>query len=80
LEFCVCFAQVVEQARQLSVIFPLEATSELLRAASHTQEMYNERLIRVGEDLSGVHGSVSLSRSAVSGGRKSPVESGTVVS
>ena len=58
LELLLGFAQVVEQARQLSVILPLEASSELFRAARHTQEVFNERLIRVGEDLIGVHGMV----------------------
>ena len=62
LEFPFGFAQVVEQARQLSVILPLESSSELFRPASHTQEMFNERLVRVGEDLSGVHGLVRWGR------------------
>jgi hypothetical protein len=62
LELLLGLAQVVEQARQLCLIFPLEASSELFRPARHTQEVFNERLIRVGEDLSGGHGLVSLRR------------------
>lgn len=62
LELFLGLAQVVEQARQLSVILPLEASSELSRLAGHPQERFNERLIRVGEDLSGVHGLVRWGR------------------
>jgi hypothetical protein len=62
LELLLGFAQVMEQARQLSVILPLEAGSELFRPASHTQEMFNERLVRVGEDLSGIHDLVRWGR------------------
>jgi hypothetical protein len=60
LEFCVSLAQVVKQARQFCVMLPLEESSELFSPASHTQEMSNERLIRVGEDLSGAHSQFSL--------------------
>jgi len=58
LELLLGLAQVMEQARQLSVILPLEASSELFCPARHTQEVFNERLVRVGEDLRGVHGLV----------------------
>ncbi len=71
LELLLGFAQIVEQARQLRVILPLEASSELLRPTRHTQEMFNERLIRVGEDLRGVHNLVKW-------GRRFPVELGRV--
>jgi hypothetical protein len=62
LELLLGLAQVMEQARQLCVVFPLETSSELFRPAGHTQEMFNERLVRVGEDLSGVHGLVRWGR------------------
>ena len=62
LELLLGLAQVMEQARQLSVSLTSEASSELFRPARHTQEMFNERLVRVGEDLSGVHGLVRWGR------------------
>ncbi len=52
----------MEQARQLGVVFALEVRSELFRPARHAQEMFNERLIRVSEEWSGVHGFFSLHR------------------
>jgi hypothetical protein len=42
LELLLGLAQVMEQARQLSVILPLEASSELFRPARHTQEVFNQ--------------------------------------
>jgi len=62
LELFLGLAQVVQKARRLCMIFRLEASSEILRPARHAQEMFNERLIRVSEDLGGAHGSVSLHR------------------
>ena len=62
LKLLLGLAQVVEQASQLCLVFAFEPSGELFRPASHTQEMFNERLVRVGEDLSGVHGLVRCGR------------------
>ena len=48
LKLLLRLAQVVEQARQLCLILPIEVCSERFRPPRHAQEMYDERLIRVG--------------------------------
>ncbi len=50
-EALVCFAQIVQQTRQLGVLFALEKPGGCLRPACHANEMLDKRLVRVREEL-----------------------------
>ena len=44
----------MKQARQLCMVFALEVRGELFRPASHTQEMFNERLTLMSFEWHGI--------------------------